>query len=163
MVIQMIPMVVGDNKVVDARHVFGFVNFAAGKGFVGEADRGGLAEHGINQESFPFVLDQIGRMPEPDEAVQIGVEPVQIGLDGFYRHRRLYAGRFREYEFPELADEVAFEAVGRSRDGMQVLELAVLVVGGFLDSRQAFAFGQLSEAGTVHEEGDADSCCRDYS
>ena len=53
MVIQMIPMVVGDNKVVDARHVFGFVNFAAGKGFVGEADRGGLAEHGINQESFP--------------------------------------------------------------------------------------------------------------
>ena len=64
-VIQMIPMVMGDDKVIDVRHIDWLVDVRTLEHFIREFYGSPLVKHRIHQDLFPGQVQQIRRMPEP--------------------------------------------------------------------------------------------------
>ena len=80
-IIQMIPMIVGNEQVIDVRHVLGGVEVRPLERPVGKKDRRSKgAEHGIYQNTPAAELHKVGRMAEPDDGIRIPVERPQVGF-----------------------------------------------------------------------------------
>ena len=80
-IIQMIPVVVRNEQIIDVRHVLGGVKVRPLERPVGEKDRRSIGtEHGIYQKASAAELHEVGRMAEPDDGIRIPVEPPQVGF-----------------------------------------------------------------------------------
>lgn len=86
-VVEMIPVVVRDDEVVDVGHLFGAVDVGAFERTVEHRERRRVAENRIDERPAPFGLNQLGRVPEPDQQVAFGIERPQVGADRRAPHR----------------------------------------------------------------------------
>lgn len=81
-VIEVVPMVVGDDEQIYRRHILRAVEVAARKGPVQKPQRSGAPENRVHENPPPARKDQVGGVSEPDQLLPRGVELPQIGSDG---------------------------------------------------------------------------------
>ena len=81
-VVQMVPMVVRDNQVINVGHIFRLVNIRTLKRLVKERKRGGRTENGVYQYPLAVRLDKIRRMAEPHQHILVPSYAFQVRLDG---------------------------------------------------------------------------------
>ncbi|MNK90729.1 hypothetical protein D3C87_1107950 [compost metagenome] len=82
-VVEMIPVIVGDQQIVNVGEIPGAIRITACKSFIGIGQGGGIVtKDGINQDALARQLDVIGGVSEPDHQIRMAVETVKVGLDG---------------------------------------------------------------------------------
>lgn len=81
-VVQVIPVFVGDDQEVDVGNVVGRIDVRAFERPEHERHRGTVRQYRIDEEPLAAALDKIGRMPEPYDRFFVPVEPVQVGFYG---------------------------------------------------------------------------------
>ena len=59
MIIQVIPMIMGNNQIINIRHILRVINVRSFERLVNKRHRGGHAEHRIHKHPFPIHLNQI--------------------------------------------------------------------------------------------------------
>ena len=151
-VVEMIPVVVRDDEVVDVGHLFGAVDVGAFERTVEQRERRRAAENRIDERPASFGLNQVGRVPEPDQQVAFGIERPQVGADRRYRILGTESLALAEEKF-QYAAQTALVA-RHHRTGFLIAEPAVAVVRRLPDAFEPFALGQTPEA----RQTDDDEC-----
>lgn len=145
-------MVVGDDQVVDVRHVDRLVNVRTLEHLVRKTNRRALVKYRIHEKLFPGQVQQIGRMPEPNKPIPVGRERFDIRLDrtkGGVRDGVLFIVEH------ELAPDGERALVARHEFRLFfVHELLFLnvVMRRLLDAFQALALRNLPKTRLAHEQ-----------
>ena len=143
-------MVVGDDQVVDVRHVDRLVNVRALEHLVRKTNWRTLVKHRIHENLFPGQVQQIGRMPEPNKPIPVGRERFDIRLDGVngsVRDGVLFLVKH------ELAPDGERALVARHEFRLFfVHELLAIVMRRLLDTFQALALRKLAKTRLAHEQ-----------
>lgn len=73
-------MVVCDDQQVDPRHILGFIEIGPLERSVEKRQGRSRFENGIDQNTQPVCLNQVGGVAEPDQQVLFRIERFQVGL-----------------------------------------------------------------------------------
>ena len=148
-IVQMIPMVVGNEQRVDVRHIRRRIDVTARKGRVAARQgRGVLAEHRVDKQTVAAQLHEIRGMSQPDNHIRVAVQGAQVGLA---------CGQGRGRRGVHLAAQGIFDqgqghaALGPvPGHGLQIVKNAVPILGRTLHTLQAFALGPGPERRRLH-------------
>ena len=127
-VVQVIPVIVGDEQSVNVGHVLRRAGRASGKGPRAERHRRGvIAEHRINEQALAAQLEKKAGMPEPDHEVFGAAAREKVGLFGGNRRARRGIGAL----FHERAEQRARKGAVVAEHGAlnEVVERSVGIVG----------------------------------
>src|SRR5690606_1856453 len=131
-VVEVIPMVVCDDQVVDVGHVRYMVARRARKTFRGKRHRRCVAvEYRVNQYFFAVYLHEIRRVAKPDEYIGLCIKLVKVGFDGrngIYRHMQ---GCIFKEEAPQYGEHI--NPFGQIGGVFKVLKATVFIVGRVFD------------------------------
>ena len=147
--VEVVPVVVGDDQVVDVGHILRTVKIGAFERPVKQREGRRAEENRIDEHAPPVGLDQAGGVAEPDRQVALRRERPEVGADRRHGAFGAQSLLFAEQEF-EHAAHASF-AAGHQGAGFEVAELAVAVVRRIEDPFAPFTPGQASEA---RQDGD---------
>ena len=152
-VVEMIPVVVADDEVVDLGEVSDVEDLRALEEGVGDAEGCALDEDGVNEVAHAIHLQEIARVAEPYDEVLRAVKLLQVVTHhGDAIDRADIIGAVEE-ELPEDLDAVAHRAGLHSLGhGVAILEAPVTIVRRVLDALQSCTRGERPEGGAVEDE-----------
>ena len=96
LIIQVIPMIMRNNQVIDIRHILRVIHVRSLERLVNKRHRGGHAKHQVHEYPFPIHLNQIRRIPEPHQHLLPRVDLPQIRFHHGQRRVRLQPGLILE-------------------------------------------------------------------
>ena len=143
-VVEVVPVVVGDDEVVDVGHILRAVEVRAFERAIQEREGRRAEEDRVDERPPSVGLDQVGGVTEPDHEVAVRRERPEVGANRRHGMVGPQSLLFAEQEF-EHAVHAPF-AIGHQRTGFEVAELAVAVVRRVEDAFASLAPGQAPEA-----------------
>ena len=151
-VVEMVPMVVCDDQQVDPRHILGFIEIGPLERSVEKRQGRSRFENGIDQNTQPVCLNQVGGVAEPDQQVLFRIERFQVGLHCRQRMIGTVALLTLEKEVVHRSPPALSRCELRRR--MPVAESAVAVIGRTPDPFQPLPARSTPEFGPIHKKGD---------
>lgn len=85
LVVEMIPMVMRDDEIIDVGNVLGGVNFSALVWLERKIDRKSVVKDWVYQISDAVLLYQNRGVPEPDDEISFAIEGFEVCFDGWQR------------------------------------------------------------------------------
>ena len=142
--VQVIPVIVGDEQTVEGRKVARRDGSCPGKGPCAEGDRRGMiAEHRVDEKFLSAELEKKAGMTEPDHRVSCGGKSGEVGRAGRHGTRGGGVGLLFHEGTDERSGKAA--AVAEHGPGNEIAELSVDIVRREENAPHILPFGQRPE------------------